>query len=55
MKKIKIFLIIILLAAVIYWLWTGSDRFLPYVLPLDANFIPVSAMKVIACSKKTQI
>ncbi|WP_154718708.1 hypothetical protein [Planococcus salinarum] len=55
MKKIKIFLIIILLAAVIYWLWTGSDRFLPYVMRPDANFMPVSAMKIIAFSKKTQI
>ncbi|PKH12222.1 hypothetical protein [Planomicrobium sp. MB-3u-38] len=32
MKTIRIILIIILLAGVIYWLWTGSERFLPYVM-----------------------
>ncbi|WP_341201307.1 hypothetical protein [Planomicrobium okeanokoites] len=32
MKTIRIILIIILMAGVIYWLWTGSERFLPYVM-----------------------
>ncbi|MCM3609894.1 hypothetical protein M4S82_01440 [Planococcus sp. MERTA32b] len=32
MKAIRIIFIIILLAGVIYWLWTGSERFLPYVM-----------------------
>lgn len=32
MKLIKIILAIVLLAAIIYWLWTGNNEFLPYVM-----------------------
>lgn len=32
MRTIRIIFIILLLVAVIYWLWTGDTQFLPYVM-----------------------
>lgn len=32
MRTLRIIFLILILVAVIYWLWTGSERFLPYVM-----------------------
>ncbi|WP_158593237.1 hypothetical protein [Planomicrobium sp. Y74] len=32
MRTIRIIFLILILVAVIYWLWTGDTQFLPYVI-----------------------
>ncbi|QHJ70042.1 hypothetical protein [Planococcus halotolerans] len=32
MRAIRIIFLILILVAVIYWLWTGDTQFLPYVM-----------------------
>lgn len=36
MKAVKIFLAVLVLAAVIFWLWTGNNALLPYVMLIAA-------------------